>query len=206
MNPQTKINKIENDWVDIKNKCRVTVNKEHTDIIPNSEFKIKLLISEHSPIRLLKINWLWSKIKYWVSTHYVRHHQGIEKWVSTQRSDRTNVNRDEISQGAHVNFEAEANAQSLINMAKVRLCYQASKETRELFEDLKVTISKQEFELADVLVPNCIYRAGCSEFTECGFWSKFKEKYSSADLLHIETRYKLYNGDFYIRKLSERSK
>jgi len=198
---KTQINKLENDWVDVKNKCRNTINKDHTDNQPNSEFKTKLLISEHSPIRLIKVNWLWSKIKYWVSTHYVRHHQGIEKWVSTQRSDRTNVDRDEIGQGAPVNFEAEANAQSLINMAKVRLCYQASKETRELFEDLKVTISKSEPELADVLVPSCIYRAGCSEFTECGFWSKFKDKYQRANLLDIKTRYQLYNGDFYIKKL-----
>lgn len=197
---KTHINKIENDWVDVKNKCRNTVNKDHTDNIPSGTFKTQLLISEHSPIRILKVNWLWKGIKYWVSTHYVRHHQGIEKWVSTQRSDRTNVDRDEIGQGALVNFEAEANAQSLINMAKVRLCYQASKETRELFEDLKITISKSEPELANVLVPSCIYRGGCSEFEECGFWKRFRSVIMENYLLDIEQRYKLYNQEFYFKK------
>jgi len=200
---KTQINKYENDWKDAKNKCRITSNKIHTEHEPSSEFKTNLLISEHSPCRIIKVNWLWEGIKSWVSVHFARHHQGIEKWVSTQRSDRTNIDRDELPQGALVNFEAEANAQSLINMAKVRLCYQASKETRELFEDLKVTIGKTEPELADVLVPSCVYRCSCSEFTECGFWSKMVNKYHYSDLMNIRTRYKLYNGDFYTRKMKE---
>lgn len=203
MEQKTRINKYENDWVDIKNKCRNTVNKEHTDNIPNSVFKTKLLISEHSPIRLLKVNWLWKNIRSWVSVHWSRH-----KWecfISTQRSDRTGIDRNLEPQGALVNFEGEANAQHLIDTMRKRLCYQASNETRWLAEDLKVEISKNECELADVLVPNCIYRAGCCEFTECGFWSKFVDKYQGANLLDIHTRYNLYNGDFYIRKMKERN-
>ena len=198
---KTKINKYENDWLDAKNKCRNTVNKEHTDNEPNSKFKTQLLISEHSPCRLIKVNWIWKNIKSWISVHWSRH-----KWecfISTQRTDRTGVDRDKEPQGALVTFEGEANAQNLIDTMRKRLCFQASKETRELAEDFKLTISKDEVELADVLVPNCIYRAGCPEFEECGYWNKFKEKYNGADLLHIETRYKLYNGDFYIRKLKE---
>jgi hypothetical protein len=197
---RTQINKIDNDWKDIKNKCRTTVNKVHTDNIPDSEFKTNLLISEHSPIRLLKINWLWQGIKYWVSTHYVRHHNGIEKWVSTQRTDRTGFDRDNIGQGALVNFEAEGNAQAVINMGKVRLCYQAALETREWFEDLKLTIKEKESELADVLVPNCIYRCGCPEFQECGYWKNFKERYAKDDLTNIRVRYSLYNKEFYCMK------
>lgn len=196
---KTKINKIECDWKDVKNKCRTTVNKQHTENIPNETFKTNILISEHSPIRLIKVNWLWDKIKYWVSTHYVRHHVGIEKWVSTQRTDRTNIDRDNIGQGALVTFEAEANAQSLISIGRVRLCNQASKETRALFEDLKLTLKEKEPELADVLVPNCIYRCGCPEFTECGYWNKFKSKYSKDDLTDIKVRYSLYNKEFYNR-------
>lgn len=66
---KTKITKLNNDWVDIKNECRNTVNKEATDNVPSKEFKIKLLISEHSPIRLLEVKWRWSRIKSWVATH-----------------------------------------------------------------------------------------------------------------------------------------
>ena len=45
---KTQINKYENDWVDVKNKCRNTINKDHTDNEPSSDFKTRLLISEHS--------------------------------------------------------------------------------------------------------------------------------------------------------------
>jgi len=194
---KTNIYAIEANWIRIKNACRNTVNKDHTDTIPNSEFKTKLLISEHSPIRLINVDWSWKNIKSWISVHWSRH-----KWecfISTQRSDRTGIDRDKEPQGALVTFEGVANAQNLIDTMRKRLCYQASKETRELAEDLKVSISKTEVELADALVPNCIYRCGCPEFKECGYWNKFKNKWSREELTNIETRYRIYNSDFAYR-------
>jgi len=201
---KTQINKFENDWKDAKNKCRTTVNKEATENEPNSNFKTQLLISEHSPCRLIKVNWIWKNIKSWVSVHWSRH-----KWecfISTQRTDRTGIDRDQEPQGALVTFEGEANAQHLIDTMRKRLCYQASSETRELAEDLKVTISKNEPELAYVLVPNCIYRCGCPEFKECGFWKRFNDKYSAEYLIDIKSRYKLYNNDFYSNQRKELNK
>jgi hypothetical protein len=197
---KTKILNVDSSWVRVKNACRVTVNKKHTDNEPNGIFKMKILLSEHSPIRLIRINWMWEKIKSWIATHYVRHHEGIEKWVSTQRSDRINKNRDDMPQGAPVTFEAEANAQSLINMGRVRLCNMAHVETRKYYEDLKLTIHEIEPELSEVLVPNCIYRCGCPEFEACGFWKAFVDKHKDKDLLNIQTRYELYNEEFYKKK------
>ena len=84
---KTIINKIDCDWVNIKNKCRTTTSKEYTDNIPKSTFKTKLLVSEHSPIRLWVVDWTWKEIMSWVATHWSRH-----KWecfISTRRSDRT---------------------------------------------------------------------------------------------------------------------
>lgn len=191
----TKINKIESDWVDVKNKCRTTVNKDHTDNIPNSEFKTKLLISEHSPIRLIKVNWIWRGIKSWVATHWSRH-----KWecfISTQRSDRIGQNRDDFTQGQLVNFEGEANAQHLIDTMRKRLCFQASKETRELAVELKLMLKGKESELADVLVPNCVYRCGCSEFEQCKFWGLYLTKIDLMNLGSIKSRYDVYNREFY---------
>ena len=196
---KTKINKLDFDWIDVKNKCRTTVNKEHTETDVTQSFKEKLLISEHSPMRLLRVNWMWNDIKSWIATHYVRHHIGVEKWVSTQRSDRTGVDRDTEPQGALVDMEMEGNAQSVINMARVRLCYQASKETREHMEDLKITLHnyKVSEELSNVMVPNCIYRCGCPEFQECGFWKKFISENNNKNLLNIKERYEIYNEKFY---------
>jgi len=194
---KTQINKIDSDWVDVKNKCRTTVNKDHTENIPDSKFKTQLLISEHSPIRLIKINWTWKDIKSWISVHWSRH-----KWecfISTQRTDRTGVDRDLEPQGALVTFEGEANAQALIDTMRKRLCYQASKETRELAEDFKVMTRKSEPELSDVFVPNCVYRCSCPEFKECGFWTKFIKTCSKEDLVSIKRRYNIYNSNFHHR-------
>ena len=54
----------------------------------------------------------------------------------------------------------EANAQALINVSRVRLCYQAANETREYMEDLKDSIYIKDKNLSNVLVPNCVYRGG----------------------------------------------
>ena len=126
---KTRINELFMDWKNAKNKCRTTVNKNYSEKEASSKFKKALLLSEHSPIRLLKVDWSWKGIKSWVATHYSRH-----KWecfIGTQRTDRTGINRDELPQGALVNFDGEANAQHLIDTARKRLCFQASKETRE---------------------------------------------------------------------------
>lgn len=200
------INKITSDWIDVKNKCRTTINKNHSEYEATKQFKRSLLKSEHSPIRLITVNWLWEGIKSWVATHYGRHHIGFEKWISTQRSDRINVDRNELPQGSLVNMECEANAQSLINMSRVRLCFQASPETRIEMEKLKNELHNQTEteDLADYMVPNCIYRCGCSEFEQCEarVWDVFlmKNEENLGELLDIDERYVLYNEDFYNRK------
>ena len=61
-------------------------------------------------------------------------------------------------------------------------------------ESLKHEIHKSEPELADVLVPNCIYRAGCPEFKECGYWTYFEEEHGTGG---ISERYENYNNEIY---------
>ena len=202
---KTQITKFNNDWIDIKNECRNTVNKSATNNKPSDDFKKKLLISEHSPIRLLEVKWRWEGIKSWISVHFARHWLGWDKWISTQRSDRTGVNRDESHQNTPVNMDVKANAQSLINVARYRLCNQASNETREYMEDLKISIKDKEPELSDVLVPNCIYRYGCPEFNLCSFYGEFLKYCKDNNLLcnTIQERYDAYNKMFYERQLKK---
>ena len=128
----------------------------------------------------------------------------FEKFISTQRDDRLvdDTPRAEKPQGALVNYDGFANAQNLIDSERKRLCFMATKEAREYGEDLKVVLCDESPEIADALVPNCIYRAGCPEFSTCGFWAGFvqwAEKHSTdpewwAD---IQKRYDLYNSYFY---------
>lgn len=194
---KTKITKFDIDWKDIKNECRNTINKPPSEIEPSEEFKWKLLISEHSPIRLGRIKWNWGNIKSWISVHFSRHWLGWDKWISTQRTDRTGIDRDKQPQDIEVSMDVCANLQSLINVSRYRLCYQASKETREYMEDLKKEIHKAEPLVADVMHKNCIYRCGCPEFKSCGYWEGFCKRHKTENLLDINTRYKLENDDFY---------
>ena len=194
-----KILNVNADWTAAKNECRNTVNKEATDNAPTSSFIHNLLISEHSPIRLIQIRWRFEGIKSWVSVHFARHWLGWDKWVSTQRTDRTGVNRDESPQNTPVNMDINANAQALINVSRYRLCYQASPETRKYMEEVKLAIKEAgQTELADVMVPNCVYRAGCPEFKTCGYWERFNAwcQEHGYNMLNIHKRYEAYNKYF----------
>lgn len=69
-----------------------------------------------------------------------------------------------------VNLGLFLNAQSLIDMAKERLCNDASAETREIFRAIKESVSHIDPELAQFLVPRCIYRGGlCNSLKPCGY-------------------------------------
>ena len=105
----------------------------------------------------------------WVSVHMVRHKIGIEHWVSTQRTDRTGVNRNELPQNSPVNHACEADAQALINISRKRLCNCAARETREAWQAVKNEVAKVEPELASCMVRECVYRGFCPEMFPCGF-------------------------------------
>jgi hypothetical protein len=122
-------------------------------------------------IRKLRISWKWFDLLWWVQTHFTRHHVGVEWWVQTSRTDRTGIDRtQEGSQSNFINVEGEANAQSIINISRKRLCNCASKKTKEAWIEFLESIKTVEPELYSVCVPNCIYRNGlCPEFKTCGY-------------------------------------
>ena len=195
---KTKFEAIHDDWTLIKNACRTTVNKKFTDKEPSNDFKKSLLIAEHSPIRLFEVFWSWDKIKYWVSTEWSRHK--FEKFISTQRNDRQKkYDRNEAPQGSLVDYNGFANMQSLIDVWRKRLCFQATPDARSLAEDFKVELHKTHAEEANVLVPNCVYRGGCPEMCPCGWWGKFMDwcKENNRDISSIQSRYDAYNDMFY---------
>lgn len=78
--------------------------------------------------------------------------------------------RNRAGRHALTNLSILVNAQSLIDMAKLRLCNMASPETREVFIAIKKKIKEVDPELASMLVRKCIYRGGiCGEPKCCGF-------------------------------------
>lgn len=155
------------DWEYCKTCTLNTVGKKLVNKDISSEWKRKILISEHSPIREL---WFGFKmeIPYWVSVHFTRHHEGVNHFVQTQRTDRTGIDRNEIPQGATVSHIMTINAQALMNMSHKRLCKQASEETRQVMKEMCKLACEVCPELEGLLVPLCKYRNGkCTEFFCC---------------------------------------
>ena len=164
---KVELKNVKGDWKEVLTRARTTVGKEELGKEPSDNFKKRILMAEHSPIRGLIYCFKITNLKSWVATHFVRHHVGVEKWVRTQRSDRTGINRDDLPQGAEVEMEIEANAQALINMSRKRLCNQASPETREVMQEMKKEVSKRDEFLARVMVKECVYRGFCPEIKSC---------------------------------------
>lgn len=184
------------DWLDAVNDCRSSVSKKELTKEPSSEFKQRLIIAEHTPLRMVVIRFKIDQIKSWIATHLVRNIW--YKVVSTQRNDRTGEDRDNKPQSAPVTFVGELNGQNLIDTSRKRLCFQAHPETRAIWKELVAKVSEVEPEMAEACVPNCVYRCGCPEFTTCGHWDAFCKwcvvKYSAhPGSFGIQERYKLYH-------------
>ena len=176
-------------WKRVLNAARRTIGKEPLPKEPSDSWKAKIILAEHSPIRLVEYDWTWEQIRQWVTAHLVRHHEGCEKFVHSQRADRRElpIERDKMPQGAVNDMDMTANVQALINISRKRLCNCASPETRKAWQQVKEEIRKIDPVLADKMVPECLYRGFCPEWmNSCGYskTKKFEEdlaKYRSTD-------------------------
>ena len=175
------------DWSEVLDAARFTVNKTDLGKEPSVEFKNRITMAEHSPIRSLIFVVTLYNVPSWVSQHIARHDkfaghtvregENDENFVSTQRSDRTGVDRSELSQEELVSHRILLNAQDLINISRKRLCNCASPETRYVWDLVRYEIWKIEPELASKMVRECVYRGFCPEMECCGYVNtdKFSE-------------------------------
>lgn len=188
----TNIIKVKGDWQEVVNDCRATVSKPPLGKDPGWKFKQAILLAEHSPIRDIIVKWVWRGIPHWVGVHWTRHKW--ECYVSTQRSDRTGVQRDKLPQDTPQDFTGEANTQHLIDTMRKRMCFLASVETRLYAEDLKDTITEEVDEyIGWSLVPNCVYRGGCPEMQGCGYYANLCAKDPAIGSRDLVKRYDAYN-------------
>lgn len=177
-------------WRRALNAARRTIGKAPLDKEPSKSWEAKMLLAEHSPVRLVEFEWTWDNIKQWVTVHLVRHHEGVEKFVHSQRADRRDLGipRDELPQGSLNDMDMTANAQALINISRKRLCSCASKETREAWMQVQDAIREIDPVMADKMVPECIYRGFCPEFMNpCGYSNT--EKYQQDLKKYRSTNY-----------------
>ena len=182
------------DWSEVLDAARFTVNKKELEKEPSCDFKRKISMAEHSPIRSLIFVVKLYNVPTWVSQHIARHdafagHNTREgasdtHYVATQRSDRTGIDRSGLSQEELVAHRILLNAQDLIIISRKRLCNCASEETRYVWEKIKEEVAKIEPELAEVMVRECVYRGFCPEMDCCGYdkskhFSRMLEEYRS---------------------------
>lgn len=193
-NTKVKITYFNVDWLRIKGACMTTISKQAKQM-PSKEWRRKLLISEHSPIRRSEISWKWEEIPYAISTHFARHHEGCEKFVGTSREDRTKVKREERSQMDCVPMEMDANIQALINISMKRLCTCADPTTRKYWRAVIEAIKEYDEDIYWACVPQCIRFGGCPElFSPCGFYEKVMEGATLEEQMNVMKRYDRYNN------------
>ena len=189
---ETKIINQLGSWEDVVDACRFTVGKAPLGHNPSKEFRKSILISEHTPIRLMTFRWTWTGMKHWVTTHFARHRH--EKFIRTQRPDRTGAERGD--QNAPQDYMGDANIQQLIDLSRKRLCAMSADETHMACEALKLEIHKTEPEISDVMVPNCVYRCGCPEPDGCGWFRWACDNIPGIRSTDIQSRYDAYNKYF----------
>lgn len=172
---------------------------EMTFLGESKQSLLSIYKSEHSPVRT-QLFWVeFRGIPLASSTHLLRHHVGSTPFQLSCRDDRNggynhfpkrmefaiqqiqNGNYDEAIEELEwlkgnadrqtpVNLGLFLNAQSLMDMSKLRLCSQAHAETLQIFQALKREIAKIDHDLASMMVRKCVYRGGiCGEPRCCGF-------------------------------------
>ena len=190
MSKVTRMESPKADWIRVVNAARRTWGKKPINHEPSDSFKKKILLAEHSPIRLLEYDFTIEDVRQWVTVHLVRHHEGCEKFVHSQRQDINadieNITkkvievladagmlkdgwreRDYMFQGEHNDMDMTCNAQAFINISRKRLCACASSETREAWKLVIEMLKEVDPILASKCVPECVYRGFCPEGERC---------------------------------------
>jgi len=150
---------------------QVTI-KKHTDIeearacIDSKSTLHEIYRWEHSITRSQIFSVQLIDVYSFVSVHLCRHVTTVP-FVRSKRIDRDgNGSEDRYTL---VNHRFITNAEALLNMARRRLCYQASTETRAAMFKIKDAVYSVDPDLAYYMVPNCVYRGGyCPEPKPCG--------------------------------------
>jgi thymidylate synthase ThyX len=127
----------------------------------------------HSPLRAIEYRFYIKNIPSWVSVHLVRHHIGCQPYVTSQRPDRTGeeIDRSKEPQGALVNMIWDLNANALIDIAKARLCINASTETRDVVTEMRKKLIESndmlDTEVGANMVAPCDIYGKCFEINSC---------------------------------------
>ena len=191
---KTTIKNFNVNWLNIKNACRQTISMCDSEIEPTSEWKRKLLICRHSPLRIGSVLWKSEDVPFYVMGHIVRHNVGCTPFVSTSREDRTGIPRNERKQTDFVDMQMTANIEALINISERRLCTCADSTTRKYWESVLEAIKEYDEDVYWACTPQCIRCGACVEpFGECKVYENFSKQLTPEQQTDIMARYDAYN-------------
>ena len=191
---KTEILKIKGEWSEALDACRATVSKKFLNKEPSKEFKKALVVCEHSPLRTIWVKWRWQGLPSYIATHFARHHIGCEKYIGTQREDRTGVDRSSRSQMDLVPMRMEGNIQAVLNISERRLCTCADKLAIKYWQSLLEEIKKFDEVVYWANVPQCVRCGGCIEgFSKCNFYQKLMQDSTLEEQMNVIKRYDIYN-------------
>ena len=156
-------------WSLVYDAARATQGKHISHKEPTDEWKRKMMIAPHSPIRCLQY-FIQMRVPYFVSVHLVRHHEGVQWFIGSQRNDRQDkYDRRAARQDTPVLCTFFINAEALRFISRRRLCNQASTETRIVWRAVVEAVRKIDPIVADFCQPECWWCGRkCPELRPCG--------------------------------------
>ena len=160
----------ERDWLEVKRRALITMYGKGLGAVkpPTDEWKRKILEARHSPIRYLRYSFLFEDIPSNTSVHLCRHVHA-QPYVSSLRNDRQEaMDGDAARRDTPVNMILDVNAEELMVIMNKRLCNKAAQATRNAVLLMQIEAMKYTPEIADFLVPACVYNGKCHEMQPCG--------------------------------------
>lgn len=107
-------------------------------------------------------------IPLFVASHLVRHVHA-QPYQRSKRPDRDPIAQD-LGRNTPTDLALLVNAEEIINISLKRLCFQASQETREIWQSVLQEIAKVDPDLPKFCVKPCVANGGiCREPKSCRF-------------------------------------
>lgn len=131
----------------------------------------KWYTSEHSPIRTQMFAIYGTDVPYSVVMQLRTHDKNGALFIVEPGRPDTGTERAKSYKGNYRDMPRNVfimcNAQHIIDWSRKRLCNKTEDKTRFFFNELKNIIKDIDPSLAAHMVPNCIYRGKCPEFSSC---------------------------------------
>lgn len=157
------------DWPLVYDAARATQGKTPIHKMPTDEWKRKMMLSPHSPIRALQF-FIQVRLPYFVQGHITRHKIGVEFFCGSQRNDRQDrYDRRAARQDTPVIMGMLVNADALRFISRRRLCNKADPDTRKVWNLVVEAVRNIDPIVAEACHPDCWWNGGrCFEPMPCG--------------------------------------